>query len=269
MKVLIDTGHPAHIHFFNPIIKKLEKDGHHYHLCIREKDCSVQIVKSYNLTFSSKGKGSYSLLFKPFYLVRAIRKIYIAAKKFKPDVFLSFASPYAGMVASILKKPHITFDDTESDPILQWIYRKFSSQIITPTCFRKDFGKKHLRVNSYKELAYINPQDFKEDPDFKKQLGFQNKQDYIFIRLVNHGNMHDVFGKKWTHENKMKFVEKLAESYPIVISSEIALPKNLEKFRFNLLEEKFLQALAHAKMFVGESATVAMESALLGIPAGW
>ena len=27
MKLLIDVGHPAHIHFFNPIIKQLNENG--------------------------------------------------------------------------------------------------------------------------------------------------------------------------------------------------------------------------------------------------
>ncbi|MCK5028273.1 MAG: DUF354 domain-containing protein [Bacteroidales bacterium] len=260
MNILIDVGHPAHIHFFNPIIKRLEQDGHTYFLCIREKDCSVQIATSYNLNYTSKGKGSYSLIFKPFYLIRAIRKIYKTAKSFNPDIFLSFASPYAGIVASFMHKPHITFDDTESDPILQWIYKRYSSKIITPKCFQKDFGKKHLRVNSYKELSYLNFQQFQENADYK------NDQDYILVRIVNHGNMHDVFGKKWDYKTKMQFIKNISEKYPVLISSEVALPKNLEKFRFNLSEDKFLQVLAHAKLLVGESATVAMESALLGIP---
>lgn len=267
MKIFIDTGHPAHIHFFNPIIKRLEKDGHSILLSIREKDCSVQIAQSYGLSYITKGKGSYSFLLKPSYLIRSVRKIYNIAKKFKPDIFLSFASPYAGIVSWLMRKPHIVFDDTEPDPLLQCIYTKFSTQIITPACFQKDFGKKHVRINSYKELAYLSPQNFPINPDFRKELGFQNDQEYILVRLVNHGAMHDLFSKKWAYESKMQFIESLTKIYPVIISSEIPLPSNLEKFCFRLPEEKFLHALAHAKILVGESATVATESAVLGVPA--
>ncbi|MCD4832949.1 MAG: DUF354 domain-containing protein [Bacteroidales bacterium] len=267
MNILVDIGHPAHVHFFYPIIKRLKKQGYNILLSIREKDCSVQIACSYKLNYITKGKGSYSFLLKPFYLVRSVRKIYSIAKKFKPDIFLSFASPYAGLVSRLLNKPHIVFDDTEPDPVLQCIYRNFSTQIITPACFQKDFGKKHIKINSYKELAYLSPQNFQTDPDFRKELGFQNDQEYILVRLVNHGAMHDLFSKKWPYADKMHFVERLTKIYPIVISSEIPLPQCLEKFRFRLSEDKFLHALAHAKILVGESATVATESAMLGVPA--
>lgn len=267
MKLFIDTGHPAHIHFFNPIIKKMIKDEHEYLLCIREKDCSVQIAQSYHLNYTSKGKGSYSILLKPFYLIRSVFQIYFLAKKFKPNLFLSFASPYAGIVSWLLNRPHLVFDDTEPDPLLQAIYKTFSTQIITPTCFQKDFGKKHIQVNSYKELAYLGSQYVIKNPDFKEQLGFRHNQDYILVRLVNHGNMHDIFVNKWNSDSKIHFIKTLAEKFPIVISSEITLPQNLEKYRLKLPEKRFHETIANAKLIVCESATVATESAILGIPA--
>ncbi|MDX9697331.1 MAG: DUF354 domain-containing protein [Bacteroidales bacterium] len=266
MNIFIDTGHPVHIHFFNPIAKKLEKNGHAVFFAIREKDCSLQLAKSYQLNFISKGKGSYSLFLKPIYLVWSVYKLYAAARRVNADIFLSFASPYAGIVSRIMNKPHIVFDDTEPDPIVQWVYRKLSDTIITPSCFQKNFGEKHIKINGYKELAYLNSKIFSVNPQFKKQLGFENQQDYILIRLVNHGAMHDKFSPHWNTEEKLKFIQKLAEKFAVVISSETTLPETLEKYRFRLPETHFHQAIANAKMVVGESATVAAESAVLGIP---
>lgn len=267
MNIFIDTGHPVHIHFFNPIAKQLEKNGHAVFFAIREKDCSLQLAKSYKLNFISKGKGSYSLFLKPLYLLRSVYQLYAAARRHKADLFLSFASPYAGIVSRIMNKPHIVFDDTEPDPIVQWIYRKLSDTIITPTCFQKDFGEKHKKINGYKELAYLNSGFFSVESQFKSTLGFENQQDYILIRLVNHGAMHDKFSPHWNIEEKIKFIQKLAETYSVVISSETTLPEGLEKYQFRLSETLFHQAIANAKLVVGESATVAAESAVLGVPA--
>jgi predicted glycosyltransferase len=266
MNIFIDTGHPVHIHFFNPIAKQLEKNGYNVFFAIREKDCSLQLAKSYQLHFISKGKGSYSLFLKPLYLLRSVYQLYAAARRTKTDLFLSFASPYAGIVSRIMNKPHIVFDDTEPDPIVQWVYRKVSDTIITPTCFQKDFGEKHIKINGYKELAYLNSGFFSVDPQFKNQLGFKNQQDYILVRLVNHGAMHDKFTPHWNIEEKISFIQKLAETYSVVISSETALPEGLEKYQFRLSETLFHQAIANAKLVVGESATVAAESAVLGVP---
>jgi len=267
MKILFDTGHPVHVLFFSSIITQLEKDGHTCRLSIREKDCSVQIATAYNLPFITKGKGSYSFFLKPFALLGFVVKIFRSAQVYKPDIFVSFASPYAGIVSWLMRKPHIVFDDTETDPILQWIYNRFSTHIITPSCFQKDFGKKHIRIHSYKELAYLNPQRFSKNPEIKTELGFQANQDYILVRLVNHGAMHDIFSKKWDNPNKFFFIEKLAKTYHLVISAETTLPANLEKFRMKLPEHLFHQVLANVKIMVGESATVATESAVLGVPA--
>ncbi len=267
LKILIDTGHPAHIHFFIPVIKQLESKGHTCLLVIREKECSARIADAHDLSYVSKGKGSYSLLFKPFYFIRAILKIYLSAKRFKPDILLSFASPYAAVVAGMLNKPHIVFDDTEADPLVHRIYKRFSSDIITPACFMKDLGVKHIRVDTYKELAYLNPRNFRPDPHFKKRLGFGIDEDYILVRLVNHGVMHDMFSKKWAARSKYDFIKKLAEAYRVVISSEVVLPAGLERYRYKLPEAEFHHAIANARVVVGESATVATESAVLGVPA--
>jgi len=146
LKIFIDTGHPVHILFFNPIFKQLKKNGHSVYFAIREKDCSVHIAKSLNINYISKGKGSYSIFKKPFYLIASIIKLYQIAKQFKPDIFLSFASPYAGIVACLNKKPHLVFDDTEPDPIVQSIYRIFSS-IILNSISNLSSGK-YLAINS-------------------------------------------------------------------------------------------------------------------------
>lgn len=266
MKILIDTGHPAHLYYFYPVAKQLEKNGHSVLFTIREKDCSVLVADSLSLGYVSKGKGSYSVFKKPFYMIASVLKLFRTALRFKPDIFLSFASPYAGLAAWLTKKPHLVFDDTEPDPIVQAIYKRFSSLIITPACFTKDFGKKQIKVNSFKELSYLCPSLFAKNSRFKAQLGFTEEDEYILIRLVNHGAMHDMFSKKWKKANKFDFIISLALRYNIVISSEVELPDELKKYQYNLPVTDFHQAIANAKIIVGESATVAAEGAVLGVP---
>jgi predicted glycosyltransferase len=266
MKILIDTGHPVHIHFFYPIAKKLEERNHAVYFTVRNKDCSLALARQYQLNYSNKGKGSRFLLLKPFYLFVAIVKIFSVSRRFKPDLFLSFASPYAGVVSRLFKKPHIVFDDTEPDPLLQFIYRIFSTRIITPACFAKDFGHKHLKIDSYKELSYLHPAHFKPNPEIKKKLTIPSDEEYILIRLVNHGAMHDQCAKKWNTEQKFQFIEQLSKKYHLIISSEMDVPGNLEKYLYRLPASELHQVIAHAKLVIGESATVATEAAVLGVP---
>lgn len=190
--------------------------------------------------------------------------LYTTARKIKPDVLVSFASPYAGVIARVFKKPHIAFLDTEHGRMLQWLDKKFSSHIITPSCFQQKQNPKQITIDTYKELAYLSPAYFKPGAALPKELKLP--EHYMLVRLVNHGAIHDVLKKQWKRKSKLQWVARLAQKYPVVISSEIKLPAELEPYRLTAPPQMFHQVLAHAKLVVGESATVAAESAVLGLP---
>ena len=50
LKILIDIGHPAHVHIFRNLAKELEKDGHTVLFTCREKECTLDLLKAYRLT---------------------------------------------------------------------------------------------------------------------------------------------------------------------------------------------------------------------------
>ena len=256
MRILIDTGHPAYIHFFAPIAKELEKRNHTVVFSIREKDCSLPIINAHNFSYKSKGKGSYSVLLKPFHFFSAIFSIFSITRKIKPDLFLSFSSPYAGIVSAIFRKKHIVLDDTEIDVLARKIYYTFSDILVTPKSFKLDIGRKQIRVNAFKEQAYL------KDYTFSPETG-----NYILVRLVNHGAMHDLFSKVWHKQESFKFIRELAQKHSVVISSEIPLPGDLKPHEYSQPPEDLHNVISKAKLVVGESATVSTEAAVLGVPA--
>jgi len=264
LKILIDTGHPAELHFFSHIAEQLEKNGHSVFFVIREKDCALPIAKNLHLKFISKGRGSNAVFFKPFYFIRALWVLYTTARKMKPDILVSFASPYAGVIARIFKKPHMAFLDTEHGKLLRWLDKNFSSHIITPSCFQQELGAKQITIDTYKELAYLSPAYFTPNKSIINEYNLPGS--FILVRLVNHGAMHDLSKKQWNHKSKLQWVAQLAQKYPLIISSEIKLPAELEPYRLTAPSQMFHQVLAHARLVVGESATVAAESAVLGVP---
>ena len=115
MKIFVDIGHPAHVHYFKNLILNLKHKGHEFLITAREKDVSQELLDNYNIPYTSRGMGSDSLVGKFFYLLKADFQLLKLARDFKPDIFLSFASPYAGQVSSMIQKPHIAFTDTEHD----------------------------------------------------------------------------------------------------------------------------------------------------------
>src|SRR5271157_331845 len=179
MKILIDIGHPAHVHYFRNFIYIMKQRGHDLLIITRDKEVSQILLKKYNIHFTSRGKGSKTLIGKLFYIVKADFIIWKNALKFKPDIFLSFASPYAAHVSKLLRKPHITFDDTEHAHLAHKLYSPFTEVILSPACFFSPFSKKQLFFNSYMELCCLYPNYFIPDKSILKQLDVSEDEKYV------------------------------------------------------------------------------------------
>ena len=147
MNILIDIGHPAHVHYFKNFIWIMQDKGHKFSIIARNRGETFDLLRAYNFDFIDRGTGSKNILGKILYLPVSDFLIYKKSKKFKPDLFLSFGSMYAAHVSKLLHKPHIAFDDTEHSTLEHMIYLPFTNLICTPSCFRKSFGKKHIKFD--------------------------------------------------------------------------------------------------------------------------
>jgi predicted glycosyltransferase len=52
MRILIDIGHPAHVHYFRNFIKIMEKKEHEFLIISRNKEIEHYLLKSYNISYS-------------------------------------------------------------------------------------------------------------------------------------------------------------------------------------------------------------------------
>ena len=267
MKIFLDIGHPAHVHYFKHLIRSMQEKGHSFVITARDKEVAHKLLKAEGIGYISRGKGSDSIVGKIFYMLKADIQLYNIAKKENPDLFLSFASPYCAQVSKLMGKPHITLDDTETATFGQMFYRPFSDVILTPKSFKKDFGKKQLRYPSFIELAYLHPDLFTPDPFIFDELGLNPQDPYVILRFVGLSAAHDAGQKGISFENKRKAIREFSKYARVFISSEKELPDDLAEYQLKLSPERIHHALAYAKLFFGESATMASESAMLGTPA--
>ena len=51
MRILIDIGHPAHVHLFMPMAKELEKKGHKIFFSCREIPVAQRLLEANNYSF--------------------------------------------------------------------------------------------------------------------------------------------------------------------------------------------------------------------------
>jgi len=120
---------------------------------------------------------------------------------------------------------------------------------------------------SYHELAYLHPDHFQPDPNTVKALGLDPQSGYFIVRFVSWQASHDVGETGLGLNFKKEIVDRLSKHGQVLITSEGALPADLEHLRFQLPVENMHNVMALARMVVGESATMASEAAVLGVPA--
>jgi hypothetical protein len=266
MKLLIDIGHPAHVHLFKYVAWEMQRDGHEVLFTCREKEVVRNLLDHYKFRYISLGKHRIGAINKFTGLIRFDILLLRAASKFKPDILLSHGSFYAAHVAALLRKPHISLEDTGNMEQIH-LYRPFTRIILTPSCFHKELGRKQFRHKSYHELAYLAPARFKPDPGIFSFLNLKPGEPYIILRFISWKATHDLVHTGIPDDYKLKIAEELSAFGKIFISSEKELPYELQKFSIRIPPEKMHDAMYFARLFIGESLTMVSECAMMGTPA--
>ena len=264
MKIFIDIGHPAHVHYFRNLIMEMSKN-HDFFIVARTRASIHELLSYYNIHYHSRGKGKNSKLGKLLYMLQAVALMLTYAIQFKPDIFLSFSSPYAAQTSWILRKPHIALNDTEpSDKMHGRFTYPFSNTIIIPVYYQNDLGEKQLLLATTMEYFYLHPGFYTPNKSIFKLLNLSPKENYVIVRLVSWNAHHDYGQSGLTLNEQRSIIRFLSKHYQVFISSESPLVNEFEGYRLNIPAERMHDALAFATLFIGESATMASESAILG-----
>ncbi|MFH1957022.1 MAG: DUF354 domain-containing protein [bacterium] len=267
MRILVDILHPAHVHFFKNAIREWEKRGHQVLTTARDKDVTLNLLKAYNIDFteiSKIGKGIFGLAGE--LVLRNCRLIKIV-KNFSPDIMFGVAGVSIAPVGKITGIPSVVFTNNEHAALSNKITFPFADVVCTASCFKKNFGKKHVWFNGYHELAYLHPDYFKPDESVLRELNLTVTDKFVIFRFVSWGAAHDI-GEKWLSLQEKRKLIKSAEKYArVFITSESRLPPDLMRYHISISPEKMHSLLSFARLHIGESATMASESAVLGVPA--
>ena len=264
MKIIVDLGHPAHIHLFKNAIWELEKRGHKILITARDKENLLDLLNVYDFEYIVISKSGKTLFGLAAELVKRDYKLFSLAKSFEPDILIGISENITH-VGTILKVPSIVFTDTEHAKLSNAVTFPFASFICTPSCFKKDLGKKQIRYDGYHELAYLHPNYFIPNPAVLDEIGLTEDDTFIILRFVSWDASHDI-GHSGI-QNKAELVHKLEKYGRVLITSEGKLDDGLEKYLIKVSPEKMHDLLYYASLYVGEGATMATESAILGTPA--
>lgn len=267
MRIFLDIGHPAHVHYFRNFIRIMEQRGHRFMVTARNREHVADLLNYYQIPFVDRGRGARTALGKIRYLVVTSWQQYLRARRFKPDLFLDFSTIYSGLASRLLKKPYITFTDTETTGLYRFFIRPFTKKVYTPVCFLRHLGSEHKRFNGLMELSYLHPRYFVPDPSVLELLNLKENEPFAIVRFVGWGAVHDHGKQGFSGKRKIQLVKSLLRHGRVFISSEGPLPEELEPLRLKLDSHRIHDLLFYATLLVGEGATMATEAAVLGTPA--
>lgn len=267
MKILIDIGHPAHVHLFRFFAEEMIARGNQLLFTCREKEFEKELLENFGFQFVSFGKKYKSLVGKLWGLLKFDYKEWKTCLQFKPDILLSHGSMYAAHTAWLIRKPHISFEDTFNMEQVN-LYKPFTKIILIgdyDNPLKND--SKTIRYAGYHELAYLHPNYFTPDKSILKEAGIENNEHYVVLRFVSWNATHDVGIKGFSVKDKVRLVKSLEKHCKVFISSEDSVPEELKKNVLKIHPSMFHSLLGFATLYIGEGATTASESAILGVPA--
>ena len=267
MKILVDIGHPAHIHYFKNCARILSGKDYKFLFVVRERDSTIELIQSTGFNYISRGKGKKGLLGKLLGIPQIDYKLFRIAQKFKPDIFLSFSSPYAAHVAMLMRKPHIAFDDTEHAKFEHWMCRPFTDVVLTTSCYYAKMWKNQITFSSYMEFCYLHPNYFTPDKSVLDKIRVKENEKYCILRFVSWDANHDMGQKGLSYLDKLKIVEELNKDCRVFISSEENLEDTLKPYQLKIHPKDLHSILYYATLYIGEGSTTASEAVILGTPA--
>ena len=270
MKIAVFVNTPAQVHFYKNIVAALEGDGNQVFILARDYGETIGLLNELEIPFSLfastpdlKSGKSTSL---PHDVVNAFR--YLKGKKI--DLTTGWGT-YCTFTARLLKVPDVTFNDNECTTnaalyaMLNLTYQ-FTNVFVTPSSFRQEFGPKQLKVESYKELAYLHPNYFTPDPSVFDLLGISRSHDYSVLRFNAFDCSHDLGVRGLTDSDKIALVTELSAYGRVFILSEADVPKQIREHVLNVPNRRIHDVLYYASLFITDTQTMATEAALLGTP---
>ncbi len=268
MRVLIDILHPAHVHFFRNFCAEMEGRGHQVCITARDKDRSVELLQAFGLPYQqiSQQMSGAGLAVE---MAQRTPRLMRIMRTFQPDAMTGIMGPSIALAGALRLRrvPAVVFYDTEFAVQTNRVVYPLAYSVCTPDCYQGRVPGRHLQYAGYHELAYLHPNRFQPDPAALDAFGVSPDEPYSIVRFVSWQAVHDRRERGLSVKQKRHLVEVLQRRGRVLISSEAPLTDDLAGLAVRGPVEQIHHLIAHARMVVGESATMSSEAAVLGVPA--
>jgi hypothetical protein len=268
MNILIDIGHPAHVHLFKCLAKALTCDGHQLFYSVREIPVAQRLMNYFGMKpYLDLGKKKDGLLGKAGTVVSQDVRLLRFVKKNSIDIGIS-SGLVLSHVSRLTQMKAFMFDDDDdmAEPLIVKYGHPLSAEVFTPQCIKRK-TKRAVYYAGTHELAYLHPNHFKPDETVLERAGLDKGERFFIMRFVALKGHHDVGQMGLSMEQKLALVDLLKPHGRVIITSERAVEPEFEPYRLPVPPEEIHSLMAYSSMFLGDSQTMTSEAAILGVPA--
>ncbi|KGN79133.1 hypothetical protein HW49_07110 [Porphyromonadaceae bacterium COT-184 OH4590] len=269
MNILVDIGHPAHVHLTKNLIKELIKKGHHVIITAKTVPIIERLLKTESLDYILLGKKGKSIVSKILHQIKFDIKILWICIKHKINIGTGVSASIT-RISRLCKMSSINLDDDDDEvqSIMVNFSHPFTDIRLTPSAIighRK--SKRALFYEGIHELAYLHPNRFTPNEKVIQEIGLSKKDRFFIMRFVTFNAYHDANHKGLSFEQKKKLIDLLSEYGRVIITSEYPIETEFEKYRLPIPPEKIHSLMYFSTLFIGDSQTMTSEAAIMGVPA--
>ncbi len=268
MTILIDIGHPAHVHLYRNLIVELKTKGHTVITTVKEIEIAKRLLTFYNIDYISIGYKKDSIFSKAISQLQFNWAVFKIINKYNVSIGLGSSITNAH-VSKITKMQSIIFDDDDDEvqPLFVKYAHPFCDALLSPDVLT---GKRKLRSTlyypGYHELAYLHPKRFNPDVSVLDEIGVKPGETFFIMRFNAFKAHHDGGIKGLSLKQKIELVNILKPLGKIFITTEREIEEELRPYQMKVSPEKGHSLLAYASMLIGDSQTMTSEAAVLGVP---
>ncbi|MDD3038751.1 DUF354 domain-containing protein [Bacteroides sp.] len=269
MRILIYLGHPAHFHLFKNVINSLQKKGCDVLILIKKKDVLEELLinkglKYHNILAEGRKDSKIGIMWGT--IKRAYRLLRFVVNN-RPSLLVG-TSVENSWIGKIMNIPviNVNEDDAKIVPLYAKLSYPFASEILSPiTCNNGKWEQKSIKYAGFQKLAYLHPNQFKPDIEIVKRYLPIDKP-YFLLRFAKLNAHHDVGANGISTKVAQNLIDILSKYGNIYITTERELELQFEKYRLNINPLDIHHIMASAKLYIGDSQSMAVEAAMLGVP---
>lgn len=269
MRILVDIGHPAHVHLYKNFINEMSSKGHLVLVSVKQIPAAISLLESLSIPYLSLGAKSDNIISKALNQIVYDYKILKIIRNNNIDfgVGTSVSLNHASKLSKI-KSFFLEDDDSSVIPFSKYFAHPFADFVVSPDVL--DFerqGKNHITYSGYHELAYLHPNRFQPDPKVLTEIGMSPGDIFFVLRFNAFKAHHDVGIEGLSKETKYALIRFLSTKGKIYITTEGDIDPEFKEYQLKISPDKIHSLLYFATMFIGDSQTMTSEAAVLGTPA--